>query len=276
MNQMRDGRQRDREGKVKLMRVAASAALAPLVPVLCFVALGFVALCVLFPARASAADFVEGCLQHEEHEFLTFFLVDRTDKLDDTQNLKQSFASLKESLRPGERLLVGVIGAKGGDARVVMDMVRPAKSIWDSALKIRAKEKVFSDCFAKMQDALLQPTEEKKTSAILETLSFVASSLTSDQAKSKRVLVFSDMVQNSAAVSFYGPKAPDPDVAMKTVEKGSLVFPFGGAEVYVAGAGGKLLSDEKARTIEQFWRKYFEKSGGALKSYGPVFLGFQG
>ena len=84
---------------------------------------------------AAAEEFVEGCMQHEAHESITFFLIDRTDKIEDTQNLRQSLASLKEAVRPGERLLVGIIGAKGNDTKVVMDVVRPANSLWESALK---------------------------------------------------------------------------------------------------------------------------------------------
>ena len=222
--------------------------------------------------NAYAQTAVEGCIKQEPHEHISFLLVDKTDTLTDPQNLKQTFSSVKESVRPGERLVVGAIGAKGTDTRVMIDITRPQSSIWESTMKIRAKEKVFTDCLQKAEVLLTQPSEAKKTSAILETLSFLGTTLTSDQSKSKRAIVFSDMIQNSDALSFYAAKTVDPDASMKSVEKATMVWPLAGVEFYVAGVGGNF-SDEKARKVEQFWRKYFEKAGAQLKLYGPVFLG---
>lgn len=230
----------------------------------------FTALCLV--STASAQSFIEGCVKAEAHEHITFLLVDKTDSVSDPQNLKQTLEATKEGVRPGERLLVGVIGAKGSETRVIIDVTRPQSSVWESAMKIRAKEKHFSECIQKAEGVLAQSGEAKKTSAILETLSFVASTLASDSAKSKRAVVFSDMIQNSEALSFYAAKSVDSDAAMKSVEKAAMVWPFAGIDVYVAGVGGNF-TDERARQVEQFWRKYFAKAGAQLKLYGPVLLG---
>lgn len=227
---------------------------------------------LLIAAPVSAESFIDGCVKTEAHEHVTFLLVDKTDTVTDPQNLKQTLEAAKESIRPGERLLVGVIGAKGSDTRVVIDVTRPQSSVWESAMKIRAKEKHFTECVQKAEGVLAQSGEAKKTSAILETLSFVASTLAADVAKSKRAIVFSDMIQNSESLSFYTAKSVDSDSAMKSVEKAAMVWPFAGIDVYVAGVGGNF-SDERARGVEQFWRKYFAKAGAQLKLYGPVLLG---
>ena len=229
-------------------------------------------LCLLSTAPATAQTLIEGCVKAETHEHVTFLLVDKTDSVSDPQNLKQTLAAAKEGIRPGERLLVGIIGAKGSETRIVIDVTRPQTSVWESAMKIRAKEKHFSECVQKAETLLAQSGEAKKTSAILETLSFVASTLAADAAKSKRAIVFSDMIQNSESLSFYAAKSVDSDTAMKSVEKSAMVWPFAGVDVYVAGVGGNF-SDERARQVEQFWRKYFTKAGAQLKLYGPVLLG---
>ena len=229
-------------------------------------------LVMVLVSNAHAQSSIEGCIKAEAHEHSSFFLVDKTDTLTDPQTLKQTFTAVREGIRPGERLIVGAIGAKGNETRVVIDMTKPQSSVWESAMKIRAKEKLFTECVQKAEAMLAQPGEAKKTSAILETLSFVGSTLASDTSKSKRAIVFSDMIQNSDSLSFYAAKSVDPESSMKVVEKAAMIWPFAGVDVYVAGVGGNF-SDERARKVEQFWRKYFEKAGAQLKLYGPVFLG---
>ncbi len=229
--------------------------------------------CCLFCIRiASAADDMERCIKHEDHKFVTFFLVDRSDKLSDIEAFKQTVSSLKQMIREGERLVVGVSTGKLSETRVVMDVSRPEKSLWESPLKIRAKEKIFSDCFAEMERSLLPQDEAHKSSALIETLQFVSTTLGSDAAPAKRLVMFSDMMQNSDTLSFYSVKVVDPETSLKKLQKDQMVWKFKNLDVYISGAGVGV-PDDKARKIEQFWRKYFEQSGAALKFYGPVFLG---
>jgi hypothetical protein len=227
---------------------------------------------LLLPLHRAFASDENPCLKHESHQSLTFFLVDRSDKLADLQGLKQTLAAVKEMIQPGERLMVGVSAGKLSETRVILDVVRPASSVWESVMKTRAREKMFEKCFTQMEDAVLKQDEAHKTSALLETLSFVDSNVNSDQSKARRVVIFSDMMQNSDSLSFYSMKAVDPSAAMQKVEKESWQIHLPATEVFVSGAGVGV-PDEKARQIEEFWRKYFDKAGAQLKFYGPVFVG---
>jgi len=217
------------------------------------------------PAYAVDAN----CLAPDKHEAVTYLLIDRSDELKDVDNLKQSLVVLKKMLSNGERLIVGVSTGKASETRVLMDMVLPKKSLWVSKLKIRAGEKKFDDCFKKIEEEVLVQNEKHSSSALLETLRVVSKALESDSSKTKRVIVYSDMVQNSASISFYKSKVVDPEKILKQVEKEFLLATFSNTDFHVAGVGTGV-SDKKARSIEQFWRKYIEKSGGNLRFYGPV------
>ena len=69
--------------------------------------------------------------------------------------------------------MVGTSTGTVNSTRVILDYVRPKATLWDSKLKIRAKEKKFEECFDKMLEKALAQDEEYKHSALLETLRFV-------------------------------------------------------------------------------------------------------
>lgn len=211
------------------------------------------------------------CVKKSEHEFITYVLVDLSDPLAEKDNFKKSMTAVEEMLRPGERLLIGVGTGKASQTRILMDLVKPKPSIWISKLKIRAQEKVFKDCLGQVQAVLLGSEEEHKHSALLETLFFVSKVLKKDKSEDKRLVLYSDMMQNSASVSFYGGKNFNSASALKRVEKEDLFCKLPDVVVHVAGAGGNI-SDKKSRQIEKFWESYFEKCGGQLEFYGPILL----
>lgn len=224
-----------------------------------------------YSVNAWAAEIPLECIEEAEHNAVTFLLIDRSDKLENVQALEQTLQRVRKMIEYGERLVVGFSTDKASEARVILDITKPKKSVWVSTLKIRAAEKKFTECFKKMETLVKEQSESYKASAILETLSFVSKVLIADKAESKRVVMFSDMVQNSSSVSFYGMKNVDPEAGIKKAEKEYLIFDFKGVDFYVAGAGIGV-SDKKARAIEQFWKRYIEKTGGTLRFYGPVLL----
>jgi hypothetical protein len=221
---------------------------------------------------ADDASSIEQCSIREEHSSVTFLLIDRTDELKDVEHLKQTFATVRELLKQGERIVVGVNTGKLSDTRILMDMVRPVSSIWESTMKIRAREKKFKDCFEAAEKRLVVQDEEHPSSAILETLSFVSSVLGTDVSSEKRLIIFSDMIQNSEAISFYKLKEIDAEKVMQTVQKENLLTKLNGIRVYVAGIGVGL-TDQRARAIESFWRQYFTATGAEVKFFGPVLVG---
>lgn len=224
---------------------------------------------LLFVAGVAHAD---ECLKREDHSRVTFVLIDKTDKNTNVDQLGQSFDALVEKIVPGERFVAGVSTGKQSEARIIVDAVKPQGSMWESVLKIRAKEKAFGKCVERARAELMNQNESHPNSALLETLTFVSSFLVGDVAAEKRFMLLSDMVQNSPALSFYGKGALQPATAMKSAETNKLLANFPGVSVIVAGAGTHT-TDDRSRKIEEFWRLYFEKAGAKVTFFGTIFLG---
>lgn len=123
-------------------------------------------------------------------------------------------------------------------------------------------------------------------SDVLASLKAVSALVRGSRARSKVVLVVSDMLENSSVADFYADQGRavrriDPARELRAAEDNQLVGDFGGARVYVLGAG--LLPDEgpkaKAyrdpRTMQQlgaFWSAYFSKSHAQLVEFGQPAL----
>lgn len=212
------------------------------------------------------------CVRPEKHEHLTFLLVDRSDTKDTASTFPQTFDVLKQMMRPGERLVAAAITDKLSDTRLLLDVTKPKQTMWDSTLQIRQKEKAFSECLKSMRSSLEASAEQYKTSAILETISFAAKILTSDEVASKRLVIHSDMIQNSELLSLYQQKEIVGATLVERLKKDGTIERLKEVEVYVAGAGGSV-TDKKSRAIEEFWRKYFESAGAVVKFYGPLLVG---
>ncbi len=91
-------------------------------------------------------------------------------------------------------------------------------------------------------------------------------------AKEKRLIIHSDIIQNSKFLSFNrdgGKKSPEKLISY--IEKDYLMPSLSGFDVHVAGVGGNV-SDRRTRHVEQFWEKYFEVAGSELQFYGPLLL----
>lgn len=236
-----------------------------------FVVLAFV-LTATSTALAQGITVSEKCNVSDEHEAVTYFLIDRSDTFENEEGFKQTLQTLHKLIQPAERLVVGVSTGKASETRVLADLVLPKKSLWESTMKIRAKEKLFETCLKEVENSLLSYKESHERSALLETLNFVAKVLDADKSTKRRVVLYSDMMQNSPSLSFYSYKEIQPEPILKKIEQEGLVWKFPGVEFYVAGTGTNM-SDKQARMLEQVWTKYFEKVGGAMKFYGPILVG---
>ncbi|MCB0330739.1 MAG: hypothetical protein KDD70_13790, partial [Bdellovibrionales bacterium] len=200
-----------------------------------------------FLGEAYATELSPKCTHKGDYDSVTFFLLDRTDKLEDTRGLETTLDTLKSMIDQGERLVVGVNTDKQSEARIILDMVRPKKTLMASVLKIRAEQKLFDECFNEMRVYALSQTEDHKQSALLETMRFIGKTLQASTSSKKRLVIHSDMIQNSTAISFWKGDV-NPDSSMKQVEKKFLLSKLDNVEVHVAGAGHGV-SDEKARAI---------------------------
>jgi hypothetical protein len=122
-------------------------------------------------------------------------------------------------------------------------------------------------------------------SAILATIKEVGDQVFPTLAgRSRRLVLVSDMLENSDVSSFYssGSVRPvDPAPEMASVVRKQLLTDLRGASVFVIGAG-LTPPDEKAGAayrstavmgpLKEFWRTYFERSNGRLSEFGQPLL----
>jgi hypothetical protein len=104
----------------------------------------------------------------------------------------------------------------------------------------------------------------------------------------RTVLLVSDMLENSTVSSFYqnkGVRKVDPAAELKKVEAAKLFGDFGGASVYVMGAGliqapaggakaqpAQYRDTRTMNSLQQFWSGYFERSNAKLEAFGTPAL----
>jgi hypothetical protein len=122
-------------------------------------------------------------------------------------------------------------------------------------------------------------------SDILASLKDISGKVRQSPATEKVVLLVSDMLENSSVSSFYANNAVrkiDPTHEMQLASVNQFVGDFGGARLYVMGAGLLNNIDKKSKAqyrdpktmqaLGAFWRSYFEKSRAQLLEFGEPAL----
>ncbi|MBF8179415.1 hypothetical protein [Herminiimonas contaminans] len=134
-------------------------------------------------------------------------------------------------------------------------------------------------------DTIAQSTTELAKSDLFSSLSETSRIVKASAAPRRIVLLVSDMLENSSVSSFYAKnriRQIQPDVEMQLVRKEKLLGDFGGASIFVMGAGvipevavkvgGKeqmQYRDPKTLgALKQFWSNYFSQSNGKLEEFG--------
>lgn len=171
---------------------------------------------------------------------------------------------LEPPLGPKARNAIGVNVLKRFDAcmggQLAYGRKMAAKAI-NEALSGASSDLAKSDIFSALREASAIPRQSP--------------------AKDRLLILVSDMLENSAVTSFYANGAVrtiNPEQELHKAEKGGLLADFGGARVYVIGAGlvaadtsGKkaVYRDPKTmRLLADFWAGYFGKSGASLAGFG--------
>jgi hypothetical protein len=124
-------------------------------------------------------------------------------------------------------------------------------------------------------------------SDILSALKELSARVKQSVAQEKIVFLLSDMLENSSVSSFYANhnvRSIDPASEMKKVEAAQQLGDFGGARVFVLGAGliqtnGKpekdkgVYRDPKTMAkLRMFWEQYFARSNAQLVDFGAPAL----
>lgn len=266
-------------------------------------------LCGAAPASAQAAlDQIPSCYAAGKlavsapppsHAF--FIVLDETVVLDD--GLKRSLWELvKPKLAPGTALSIYRFSAFSQGK--YLDIV--AAGVLEAAIdgKLRddisvPKLKNFDACI-KGQGAYGVELARGAIGKVLAGSSFglaksdiegsmfaLAKVVKASTAPSRTVLLVSDMLENSTVSSFYqnnGVRKIDPAAEIKKVEAEKLFGDFGGASVYVMGAGLISLDPKTSKpqsqyrdtktmqALQQFWSDYFARSNAVLQAFGAPAL----
>jgi hypothetical protein len=225
-----------------------------------------------------------------------FIVIDQTVVLDKTLR-----ASLVENIRPfikpGNAFSVTQFSAytQGHYASVLTsasfsptlsdalraDTGKPQLQAFDQCLKQQqqAGSKLLGDA---LSAALAGSSNSVSRSDILSTLKEVAVKVKASPARNKVVLLSSDMLENSSISSFYskqGVRQLEVAAELKKAEDNKMLADFGGARVYVMGAGlvvedakGSYRDPKTMQALESFWQEYFSKSRAKLVEFGKPAL----
>jgi hypothetical protein len=228
-----------------------------------------------------------------------FVVVDQTTLLDDT--LRQAVANqMRPFLTPGNGFSVLVFSAytqgKYTQLLTTGQLDHPlAPAIRDDTSKPVLTK--FDQCMARqpalaaqaagtaLRNALDGTSDEIAKSDVLASLKDISAKVKQSKATEKVVLLVSDMLENSTISSFYASQAVrkiDPAHELQLVEKNHLFGDFGGARLYIMGAGllnqvGKKNTNQyrdpkTMQALASFWKSYFDHSKGLLMEFGQPAL----
>lgn len=225
-----------------------------------------------------------------------FVIVDQTVEFDKRLQ-EQAFQKVMKFLSPGDRIVVVSFSAYVADryTDVVFDGVLDARLEDEDRYNISKKVlRVLDKCY-QVQDAGVRQSVGKNLLSIFQNattklpntelignLSLLGRDVMRNARTDERyVLVVSDMLEHSSITSFYrGGKlrTVDAQSELGKVQDADMLADFEGASVYVLGAGYSLKGVYRAatemRSIENFWRAYFEAANASIGEFGsPALIG---
>lgn len=228
-----------------------------------------------------------------------FVVIDQTTMFDG--GLKQSVAdNVRPFLKPGNAFSVTQFSAftQGHYTDVLvsgkLDPVLTKTTRDDVSKPVLNK---FDQCMAAqprlagqllggaMKSAFGDSSSDIAKSDVYASLKDISGKVRQSAAQHKVVLLASDMLENSSVTSFYAKQAVrqiDPKRELKLVADNQLFGDFGGAKVYVIGAGllaedakhpkGVYRSTQTMQALSRFWGEFFQKSNAELVEFGQPAL----
>ncbi len=222
-----------------------------------------------------------------------FVLVDQTTGLDDRlrETARRNLAAL---LRPGTRYTIATFSAfsRGHYATILTSGTIEAPLTTDQRLNLSSprvaelagcldQQRTFAARLAaeKLAEATAASSSSFANSEIMSSLRQLSDAVRASPGDDKIVIVISDLLEHSAATSFYSNRdlrLLDPAEEIGRAEQHTLFGDFGEARLAVIGAG--LLSPgsgsdavretPKLNALRAFWQQWFERSNARLIAYG--------
>ncbi|WP_249678696.1 hypothetical protein [Cupriavidus necator] len=231
-----------------------------------------------------------------------FLMIDQTTVLDD-KLVSELGRHLQGLLRPGTTFRVYSFSAYAQgrylqqwaagtlEAPLVDQSLRDATAVktlknFDACLKSQYAygTKLVAES---VREALQGSSEALARSDVLASIAAVSQAVRDTAAQQKTVLIVSDMLENSSISSFYSQERMrqiDAAQELRKVEKANVRADFGGASVYVMGAGivpepkgarsaaASYRSPQSIEALRTFWDGFFERSNARLVGFGAPAL----
>lgn len=270
-------------------------------------AAAFFGMTLSFTATAGVQNDIPSCyaandigIKAPAPEQEVFILIDQTTPLDD--NLRNSVReNVGRFMRPGVSFVIASFSAfSQGHYMEVTSAGRLEPQIpenkrggigvkvlktFDTCLKDQATYAVKLAGTA-LNKALEGSSSSLAKSDVLASIKDLSARVKQSEAKDKVVFIVSDMLENSSVSSFYASKnvrAINPAKELKAAEDAKLIGDFGGARVFVLGAGivqedgakshaGVYRDPKTIAALKDFWQQLFAKSNGELTAFGTPAL----
>ena len=164
------------------------------------------------------------------------------------------------------------------------DISKPVLAKYDQCIAMQTKQASWLLGGA-MKSAFSVGNNDIAKSDVLASLKDISGKVKQSTADRKIVLIASDMLENSSLTSFYAKQAVrqiNPEKELKLAADNRMFGDFGGAKVYVIGAGllaedakqakGVYRSPQTMQALTTFWKAWFQKSNAEVVEFGQPAL----
>jgi hypothetical protein len=231
-----------------------------------------------------------GGLTPEPEQRELFVVIDQTLPFD--VNLKRHVHNkIHEYLQPGDRITVLTFSAYAEGRYAQMPLTGQMDYLLDDDTRYNTGKpslRRFDRCMqsqnavvrSKIDQTIKTAFEEAsselpKTELMGSLVNFGRGVISLSQSPEKVVLIVSDMMENSNAVSFYGANGVlnfDIEQTLQKAENADLISDMQGASVHIIGAGisgnDRYMSQTVMAKMQNFWEGYFQRAGAELTGWG--------
>jgi hypothetical protein len=239
--------------------------------------IGGLLLCTLFNWRGEAFGKSGNSAQQAR---LIVILVDMSASADQARRTvcKEAFEKIYQSLRQGDRIVVGTITSQSYiEFKPTVDEEIPKKTVWDNRLQYERGLTQTREKIRREVSNLLSQKRGTPLTEILDSLN-IADTIFHDERKRQKILVIlSDMIQDSKEYKFDSDKITGEYInkIIQYRQENKLMPNLKGVRVYVAGASA--ADSGQFRAVQTFWARYFGECGADFSPhrYGHSLINFE-
>lgn len=246
------------------------------------------------PLQVPSCYDIAGIAEHKTlPKRMVFVLVDQTTAF--PENVRANIGTgLAKLIAKGGAIEIDTFSAFTRDHHasrgepIVIELTVPESK--RQSINVRALEKLdrclqqqkpfaMQEARRRLAASMAEPADQFASSEILGGLTELSKATKQSSVSEKSVIVASDLLEHSTVTSFYQSKQIrqiDPQAELEKAAKAGQLADFGGASVYVVGAG--LLPPDSASNatrnaaalekLKMFWRSWFASSNAELVELG--------